>query len=67
MNQGLQPPLDVYGRGRWVDPPGGDKAQRGKRPNKHCADGKPSNKGSEKTFAKRCLGVCVLLFNHTSR
>jgi hypothetical protein len=66
VNPGLQAALDVHRGRRWVDPPGGQKDQCGKRPNKHRADGKPSNKGSEKTLAKRCLGVCVWLFNHIS-
>jgi hypothetical protein len=51
---------------RWVDPPGGHKDQRGKRPNKHHADGKPSNKGSEETLPKRGLGVCVWPWSHIS-
>src|ERR1035438_6705659 len=44
---------------RWIDPPGGHKNQRGKRPKKHHADDKPSNKGSEEAGPKRCLAVCV--------
>ena len=67
VNPGLQSALDVYRGCRWVDPAGGDKNQRGKQPSKHCADGKPSNKGSEKTLAKRSLAGYVWLFNHTSR
>jgi hypothetical protein len=59
VNPGLQVALEVHRGGRWVDPPSGQKDQRGKRPKKHHADGKPSNKGSQKTFLKRHLGVCV--------
>jgi hypothetical protein len=44
----------------------GQKDQRGKRLNKYRTDDKPSNKGSEKPLAKRCLGVCVWLFSHIS-
>jgi hypothetical protein len=51
---------------RWVDPPGGHKDQRGKRPNKHQADGKPPNKGSEETLPKRGLGACVWPWSHSS-
>jgi hypothetical protein len=66
VNPGLQAALDVYRGCRRVDPSGGHKDQRGKRPNKHHTDHKPSNKGSEKTLAKRGLGVCVSLFSHIS-
>src|ERR1700732_1204652 len=65
-NPGLQPALDVHRGVRRVDPPGGQKDQRGKRPNKHHTDHEPSNKGSEKTLAKRGLGGCVWLFSHIS-
>ena len=34
VNPGLHAALDVHGGGRWVDPPGGHKEQRGKRPKK---------------------------------
>jgi hypothetical protein len=43
VSPGLQMSLDVHHSGRWVDPPGGQKQQRGKRPKKQHADGKPSN------------------------
>jgi len=66
VNPGLQAALDVYRGCRWVDPPRGQKDQRGKRPNKYHADDKPSNKGSQKTLAKRGLEVCVWLFTHIS-
>jgi hypothetical protein len=66
VNPGLQAALNVDHGGRWVDPPDGQKDQRGKRPNKHHTDDKPSNTGSEKTLAKRGLGVCVWLFSHIS-
>src|ERR1019366_4574848 len=42
VNPGLQAALDVHRGRRWVDPPGGHKDQRGKRPKEHYADDKPS-------------------------
>ena len=45
VNPGLQAALHVHRGCRWIDPPGGHKDQRGKRPSKHYADDKPSNKG----------------------
>jgi len=51
VNPRLQAALDVHRSCRWVNPPCGQKSQRGKRPNKHRADDKPSSKGSEKAFA----------------
>jgi hypothetical protein len=59
VNPGLQAALEVHHGCRWVDPPGGQKDQRGKRPEKDHADDKPSNKGSEEALPKRGLGVCV--------
>ena len=44
VNQGLQATLDVYSGGRWIDPPGSQKEQRGERPEKRHADDQPSNK-----------------------
>jgi len=66
VNLGLQAALDVHRGCRWVDPPGGHKDQRGKRPKKHHADDKPSNKGPEEARPKRGLGVCVRHFSHIS-
>jgi hypothetical protein len=66
MNPGLQAALDVHCGCRWVDPPGGQKDQRGKRPSKDHTDDEPSSKRSEKAFAKRGLRVCVWLFSHIS-
>jgi hypothetical protein len=66
VNPGLQVALDVHRGCRWIDQPGGQKNQRGKRPKKHDADGDPSDKGSEKTLAKRFPGAAVWLFSHTS-
>jgi hypothetical protein len=38
VNPGLETALDVHRGGRWIDPPGGDKDNRGKRPKGHDAD-----------------------------
>jgi len=65
-NPGLQTALDMHRGCRWVDPPAGQKGQRGKRPNQHYTDDKPSNKGSEKALPKQGLGVCVWPFSHIS-
>jgi hypothetical protein len=43
VNRGLQAALDVHRGRRWVNPPGGNKDQRGKRPKNQHADYKPSN------------------------
>ena len=59
VNPGLQAALDVDRGRRRVDPPGGNKDQRGKQPKKQHADEKPSNKGSEKACPGRDFGVCV--------
>src|SRR5271169_809927 len=59
VNPGLQAALDVYRGCRWVDPPGGHKDQRGKRPKKHHADEKPSNEVSEEAPPKRGFGLRV--------
>src|SRR5271155_3427592 len=64
VNPGLQAALDVHRGCRWVDPPGGHKYQRGKRPKKHHADDKPSNKGSEEARPMRGVGVGVRYFSH---
>ena len=64
VNQGLQVALDVYRRRWWIDPPGGHKDQRGKRPKKHHADDKPSNKGSDEGLPKEGLDVCVQRCSH---
>jgi hypothetical protein len=66
VNPGLQAALDVHRGCRWVDPPGGHKDQRGKRPKKHRANDKPSNKGPEEARPNRGLGACVWLFSHIS-
>ena len=66
VNPGLQAALDVHRSCRWVDPPGGHKDQHGKRPKKHHADDKPSNKGSEEARAKRGPGVYVRHCSHIS-
>jgi hypothetical protein len=58
--------LDVHRGCRWVDPAGGHKGQRGKRPKKHHADDKPSKKGSKGARTKRGLVACVWLFSHIS-
>jgi hypothetical protein len=44
-NPRLQPALHVYHGCGWVNPSGGNKGQRGKRPEKQRADDDPSNKG----------------------
>src|SRR5258708_15494589 len=59
VNPGLQAALDVHCGCRWVDPPGGHKDQRGKRPKKRHADDKPSNQASEEARPKRGLGLWV--------
>jgi hypothetical protein len=66
VNPGLQAALDVHRSCRWVDPPGGHKDQRGKRPKKHHSDDKPSNEGSEEGRPKRGLGVRVRDCSHIS-
>jgi hypothetical protein len=66
LTPGLQAALDVHCGCRWVDPPGGHKDQRGKRPKKHHADDKPSYKGSQEARPKRGLGVCVRHCSHSS-
>src|SRR5208283_1103907 len=58
-NPGLQTALDVHRRSRWVDPPGCHKDQRGQRPKKHQAAGKPSNRGPEEARPKPGFGVCA--------
>jgi hypothetical protein len=65
-NPSLQAALDVHRGCRWVDPPGGHKDQRGKRPKKHHADDKPANKGPEEARPKPGLGVRVRHCNHVS-
>jgi hypothetical protein len=60
VNPGLQAALDVHRGCRRVDPPGGHKDQRGKRPEKHHSDDKPSK------LATRGFGFCVRLFAHSS-
>src|SRR6516162_8257682 len=66
VNPGLQAALDVHRGCRWVDPPGGHKGQRGKRPKKYHADDKPSNKGAEEARPKWSLGVRVRRRSHSS-
>jgi hypothetical protein len=66
VNPGLQAALDVHRGCRGVDPPGGHKDQRSKRPKKHRSDDKPSNSGSEEARPKRGLGVRVRRCSHTS-
>jgi hypothetical protein len=66
VNPGLQAALDVYRGCRWVDPPGGYKDQRGKRPKKHYSDDKVSNQGSEETRPKHDLGARVRRCSHIS-
>jgi hypothetical protein len=54
---------------RWVDPPGGQKGQYGKRPEKRHTDDKPSNKdpeGWEETLPTRDVGAYVWTCSHTS-
>src|SRR5260370_33586297 len=66
MKPGLQAALDVRRVCRWVDPSGGHKDERGKRPKKHHPDDKPSNKGAEEACPKRDLGVCLRRCSHSS-
>jgi hypothetical protein len=66
VNPGLQAALDVHRGCRWVDPPRGHKDQHGKRPKKHHADEKPSNKGSEEARPMRGLGECIRHCSHIS-
>jgi hypothetical protein len=66
VNPGLQAALDVHRGSRWVDPPGGHKDQRGKRPKKHHSEDKPSTQGSEEALSKRDLGVRVRRCSHIS-
>jgi len=66
VNPCLQAALDVHRGCRWVDPPGGHKDQRGKRPKKHHADDKAPNKGSEAARPKWGLGVSVRDCSHIS-
>jgi hypothetical protein len=67
VNPGLQLALDVHRGGRRVDPPGGQKRQRGQRPDKHHTHDDPSNQGSENAFARRNVERwCVWLFSHIS-
>jgi hypothetical protein len=60
----------VHRRGRWIDPPCCQKHQRGKRPNKHHANGKASgeesDRGSAEALPKRRFGVRVWAFSHIS-
>ena len=66
VNPGLQAALEAHRGGRWVDPPGSHKEQRGKGPEKRHSDEKPPNEGSERAFPKRGLGVCIWIFGHIS-
>jgi hypothetical protein len=66
VNPCLQAALDVHrGCGR-VDPSGGKKEQRGKRPKKNQADDEPSDKGSDGGLAMQSLDVCVQRGGHVS-
>ena len=65
-NQGLEAALDVHRGYRWIDPSGGHKDQRGKRPKKYHADDKPSKNGSDETRPRRGVGVCVRHYSHSS-
>jgi hypothetical protein len=53
--------------GGWVDPPEGQKHQRGKRPGQHDGEAKPSKKGSERDLAGGGPGGGVRAFSHTFR
>jgi hypothetical protein len=66
VNPSLEAALHVHRGCRWVDPPDGHKNQRGKRPKKHHADDKPSQKGSEEASPNRGLGLGVRRCNHNS-
>jgi len=55
MNPGLQAALDMHRGCGWVDPSGGDKGERGERPEKDYGDDKPSNERPEKALAERGL------------
>jgi hypothetical protein len=67
VNPCLQAALDMHRSRRWIDPPGGYEGQRGKRPKKHHADGKPSNRSSEEASRKGGLGVCIRHCRHIFR
>ena len=67
VNPGLHAALHVdSGRG-WVDPPEGEKRERGKRPGKGDADGEPFKNGSEREFPRWGAGGRVWDFSHTFR
>jgi hypothetical protein len=70
VNPGLQAALDVHCGCRWIDPPGGHKEQRGKRPKKYRekyhANDKPFNSRAEEAGPRRGLGVRVRCGEHIS-
>jgi hypothetical protein len=66
VNPGLQAALDVHsGCGR-VNPPGGHKGERGKRPKKRYSEAKPADIGEEGTLPGRVFGGCGWAFSHIS-
>ena len=67
VNPGLQAALDVYRGCRWVNPSGGHKDQRGKRPKQHQADDEPSNTRPEEARPKQGPGKPVRHCSHVSR
>ena len=66
VNPGLQATLDVHCSGRWIDPAGSQKEQRGERPEKRDTDDEPSNKRSEDILLNQGPEVCLGPFNHLS-
>jgi hypothetical protein len=66
VNPGLQVALDVDRSCRWVDPPGGRKDQRGKRPKKRHGYNKPSNEGSKEVIPTWVLSAWVRGCGHIS-
>jgi hypothetical protein len=66
VNPGLHAALDVHSGCRRVNPPGGHKDQRIKRPDKCRGDEDPSNRGPEKTPPTWGSGGCTWIHIHLS-
>ena len=64
VNPGLHAALHENCGGRRVDPPGGHKDQRSKRPKKRYSEEKPPKEGSEKASPKRGPVVRAWIFSH---
>jgi hypothetical protein len=64
MQEGLQAALDVEGGCGWVNPACGHEGERGKRPQSHRHDDKPSKKGTEAVLPKRGLGRDFWTWSH---